>query len=76
MSGPRHGHGGGDVAIMSDFRKQILGSAEGGPLASALAARESVVVGVGVDEAQRSGQTVELDELRARGESAIRAGVS
>ncbi len=76
VSGPRHGHGGGDVALMSDFRNQVLGSADGGPHASALAARESVVVGVGVDEAQRSGQTVELDELRARGESAIRAYAS
>ena len=73
VSGPHHGHGGGDVALMSDFRNQVLGSADGGPHASALAARESVVVGVGVDEAQRSGQTVELDELRARGESAIHA---
>ena len=76
LSTPAHGHGGGDVALMSDFHKQILGTAEGAPLASALAARESVVVGVGVDEAQRSGQTVELDKLRARGESAIHAGAS
>ena len=56
---------------MSDFREQVLGSAEGGPLASALAARESVVVGVAADEAQRSGQVLELAELRARGEAAI-----
>ncbi|MCY4110248.1 MAG: Gfo/Idh/MocA family oxidoreductase [Chloroflexi bacterium] len=76
LSTPAHGHGGGDNALMSDFRHQILGTAEGGPLASALAARESVIVGVGMDEAQRSGQTVELDQLRARGESAIHAGAS
>ena len=72
LSSPRNGHGGGDVSLMSDFRKQVLGSADGGPLASALAARESVVVGVAVDEAQRSGKIVDIAELRARGETAIR----
>ena len=76
LSSPRNGHGGGDVSLMSDFRKQVLGSADGGPLASALAARESVVVGVAVDEAQRSGKIVDIAELRARGETAIRPAAS
>ena len=59
----------GIPGLMDDLRNRIAGI-EGESTATAEAGRESVVVGIGGDEAQRERRIVDLDGLRAEGAAA------
>ena len=60
----------GIPGLMHDFRERIAGI-DGESTATAEAGRESVVVGIGGDEAQRAARIVDLDGLRATGAAAL-----
>ena len=60
----------GIPGLMRDFKNRILGI-EGESTAPLAAGRESVVLGIGGDEAQRNGGLIDLDGLRERAAAAV-----